>query len=192
MAPEQIEGEEADARTDIFAFGAVVYEMVTGKRAFEGRSQASLVGAIMHAEPAPLSSVKPLAPRSVDRLVRKCLAKDPDDRWQTARDLRDDLKWAMEAVAQEGAVVPVARPRPGRSSSARLAWIVAAIALAWRRRPCGSKRRDTTAARPVTRFEIRRAADRQPHIAGVIARRPPARVRRDDGGAVEGVGASAR
>jgi Tol biopolymer transport system component len=154
MAPEQIEGQEADARTDVFAFGAVVYEMVTGKRAFEGKSQASLVGAIMHAEPPPPSSGKPLASRSVDRLVRKCLAKDPDDRWQTARDLLDDLKWATEAGSQQGAVVPVAGPRPGRAGRARLAWIVAGIALAVATAAVWQQRRDTAAADPVTRFEI--------------------------------------
>jgi len=129
MAPEQLEGGEADARTDIFAFGAVLYEMLTGRKAFEGKSHASLIGAIMHAEPAPVLSVQPLTPRSVDRLVRKCLAKDPDDRWQTARDLLDELKWTVEAGAPEGTAMPVAGPRPARFGSARLAWGVAAISL---------------------------------------------------------------
>ena len=133
MAPEQLEGRDADARTDIFAFGAVLYEMLTGRKAFEGKSHASLIGAIMHAEPAPLSAVQPLTPRSVDRIVRKCLAKDPDERWQTARDLLDELRWTVEAGAPQGAAVSamsVAAPRPGRFSSARLAWMVAAIAAA--------------------------------------------------------------
>ena len=106
MAPEQLEGKEADARTDIFAFGAVLYEMLTGRKAFEGKSHASLIGAIMHAEPAPLSSVQPLTPRSVERIVRKCLAKDPDDRWQTARDLLDELKWIAEGAEQPVAASP--------------------------------------------------------------------------------------
>jgi serine/threonine protein kinase len=85
MAPEQLEGKDADARTDIFAFGAVVYEMLTGKKAFEGKSQASLIGAIMHAQPAPIAVSQPLTPPALDRIVRTCLAKDPDDRWQSAR-----------------------------------------------------------------------------------------------------------
>ena len=106
MAPEQLEGRDADARTDIFAFGAVLYEMLTGRRAFEGKSHASLIGAIMHADPPPASSVQPLTPRSVDRLVRKCLAKDPDDRWQTARDLLDELKWISEGAEQPVAASP--------------------------------------------------------------------------------------
>ena len=93
MAPEQLEGQEADARTDIFAFGTVVYEMVTGKKAFEGKSHASLIGAIMHSEPPPISKLQPLTPPALDRTVRKCLAKEPDHRWQTAGDLGDELRW---------------------------------------------------------------------------------------------------
>src|SRR5207245_532630 len=92
MAPEQLEGKDADARTDIFAFGAVFYEMLTGKKAFEGKTQASLIGAIMHAEPPPITSLQPLTPRVLDRAVRKCLAKDADRRWQSASDLSDELK----------------------------------------------------------------------------------------------------
>jgi Tol biopolymer transport system component len=98
MAPEQLEGQDADARTDIFAFGAVVYEMVTGKKAFEGKSQASLVTAIMSTEPPPLSTVQPLTPPALDRLVSRCLAKAADDRWQSARDLGFGLTEAL-AVA---------------------------------------------------------------------------------------------
>jgi eukaryotic-like serine/threonine-protein kinase len=93
MAPEQLEGKDPDARTDIFAFGAVVYEMLTGRKAFEGKSQASLIGAIMHAEPAAIATVQPLTPPTLDRIVKTCLAKDPDDRWQTARDLSRELQW---------------------------------------------------------------------------------------------------
>ncbi len=87
MAPEQLEGKEADARTDIFAFGAVVYEMVTGKKAFEGKSQASLISAIMSSEPTPISNLQPVSPPALERLVRICLAKDPNDRWQSAGDV---------------------------------------------------------------------------------------------------------
>ena len=87
MAPEQLEGGEADARTDIWAFGCVVYEMVTGQKAFAGKTQASLIGAILHKEPPPPSSVEPLSPAGLDYVVQTCLDKAPDDRWQTARDL---------------------------------------------------------------------------------------------------------
>jgi eukaryotic-like serine/threonine-protein kinase len=97
MAPEQIEGMEADARTDLFAFGCVLYEMLTGQKAFEGKTRASLLGAILKDEPAPVSKVRPIAPASLDRIVATCLAKDPEDRWQTARDLQRELKWVASA-----------------------------------------------------------------------------------------------
>ena len=88
MAPEQLEGREADARTDIFAFGAVLYEMLTGKKAFEGTSHASVSAAIMSSDPTPISALQPLTPPALDRVVATCLAKDPDERWQSARDVR--------------------------------------------------------------------------------------------------------
>ncbi|HKD17162.1 MAG TPA: serine/threonine-protein kinase, partial [Thermoanaerobaculia bacterium] len=91
MAPEQLEGKEADARTDVFALGATLYEMATGKKAFSATSQASLITAIMSAEPPPISSVVPMSPPALDRVVRKCLAKDPEDRWQSAADLGSEL-----------------------------------------------------------------------------------------------------
>src|SRR6202163_1014723 len=87
MAPEQLEGKEVDARTDIFAFGTVVYEMATGKRAFEGKSQASVISAIMSSDPPPMSSLQPMTPPALDRIVKKCLAKEPDQRWQATGDL---------------------------------------------------------------------------------------------------------
>jgi serine/threonine protein kinase len=96
MAPEQLEGKEVDARTDIFAFGAVVYEMATGKRAFEGKSQASLIAAILERDPPAMSSLQPMTPPALDRGVKKCLAKDPDDRWQSASDLKTNLEWIAE------------------------------------------------------------------------------------------------
>jgi serine/threonine protein kinase len=87
MAPEQLEGKDSDARTDIFAFGAVLYEMLTGRKAFSGTSQASLISSIMTAWPPPISSVHPMAPPALDRLLHRCLEKDPDERWQTTNDL---------------------------------------------------------------------------------------------------------
>jgi Tol biopolymer transport system component len=100
MAPEQLEGKEVDARTDIFAFGAVVYEMATGKRAFEGKSQASLIAAILEREPPPMSSLQPMTPPALDRVVKRCLAKEPDERCQNAKDLTDELKWIAEGGSQ--------------------------------------------------------------------------------------------
>ena len=96
MAPEQLEGKDADARTDLFAFGAVLYEAISGRRAFEGKSQASLIAAILDREPAPLTTLVPMLPSSLDRVVRTCLAKDPDQRWQNAADLRRELTWIAE------------------------------------------------------------------------------------------------
>jgi len=96
MAPEQLEGREADARTDIFAFGAVTYEMATGRKAFEGKSQASLIAAILEREPPPISTVRPLGASALDRVVETCLAKKPDDRWQSARDLLRELQWLKD------------------------------------------------------------------------------------------------
>jgi hypothetical protein len=97
MAPEQIEGRDLDTRTDIFSFGVVLYEMVCGRRPFAGDSRASLMAAIVAAEPPSLSSLQPQTPASLDRLIRRCLAKDPEDRWQTARDLAAELRWIAEA-----------------------------------------------------------------------------------------------
>ncbi|MDZ4722466.1 MAG: protein kinase [candidate division Zixibacteria bacterium] len=125
MAPEQLETKETDARSDIFAFGAVVYEMATGKRAFSGKSQASLIAAIMDREPEPISIAAPLLPPGLDRLVRKCLQKDPDNRWQSARDMADELRWIAQSGSQAGVSAQVAGRRKFRF---RLAWLVASVA----------------------------------------------------------------
>ena len=98
MAPEQVEGKPVDARTDIFAFGSVLYEMVTGRRAFLGKTPASMIAAILAAEPPPLTSLQPLAPPALERVVKTCLAKDPEERWQSAR----DLKLALLSVSEVG------------------------------------------------------------------------------------------
>jgi eukaryotic-like serine/threonine-protein kinase len=91
MAPEQLEGTEVDARTDIFAFSAVVYEMATRKRAFGGTTQVSVISAIMSCDPPPMSSLQPMTPPALDRVVKRCLAKVPDERWQSPNDLTNEL-----------------------------------------------------------------------------------------------------
>ena len=126
MAPEQLEGKPADARTDIFALGLALYEMATGRRAFDGKSQASLIAAILERDPPPISSLQPMTPPALDRLVKKCLEKDPDDRWQTAHDLAGELGWIAEGGSQVGVPAPVAARRRSRE---RL-WAGAAIVLA--------------------------------------------------------------
>jgi serine/threonine protein kinase len=102
MAPEQAEGkvDEVDARTDIFAFGAVIYEMATGKKAFEGKSSASVIGAIMREDPPPISTLQPMTPPVLDQAVKRCLAKDPDNRWQSAGDLGWELKRIVEGGSE--------------------------------------------------------------------------------------------
>ncbi len=124
MAPEQLEGKEADARTDIFAFGALLYEMVTGRKAFEGKSQASVITAIMSADPPTLTSLQPTTPPVLDWLTKRCLEKDPDERWQTAKDLTAHLKLIAEGGTRAGTPTPVASTRTRRS---RLMWDVAGL-----------------------------------------------------------------
>ncbi len=128
MAPEQLEGKEADARTDIFALGLVLYEMTTGRKAFSGATRASLIGAILRDEPVPISRDQPLSPRSFDRVVATCLAKEPEDRWQTAR----DVALQLEGIRQErSAPEPAATAAPRRKrSTAVLPWTIAALAVA--------------------------------------------------------------
>ena len=116
MSPEQLQGKEVDARSDIFSFGCVLYEMLSGSRAFGGTNAASVIAAIMEREPEPLKTTPPL-----DRVIRTCLAKDPDERFQNARDLKRDLMWAMEP---EGATAAPSRSRFGWE-----AWGFAAVLL---------------------------------------------------------------
>ena len=112
MAPEQIEGLEADARTDIFAFGALLFEMLTGRTAFEGKTRASLLGAILKDEPPAVSRVRPVAPPALDRIISTCLAKDPDDRYQSARDLLRDLKWVASGAIEVAQAPTMTLTRP--------------------------------------------------------------------------------
>jgi len=109
MAPEQLEGVEADARADIFALGTVIYEMATGHKAFAGKSQASLISAIMTSEPPPVSSMQSMSPPMLDHVVKTCLAKDPDARWQTAHDILIELKWLTEAGSPAAGSAVMAR-----------------------------------------------------------------------------------
>src|SRR6266403_890 len=97
MAPEQLEGLEADVRADIFSFGEILYEMATGQPAFKGRTKASLIAAILPTEPTPISSLHPLTPPALERVIKTCLQKDPDDRFQTVHDLKLQLQWIAEA-----------------------------------------------------------------------------------------------
>jgi len=138
MAPEQLEGREADARTDIFGFGVLVYEMLAGRRPFSGQSPASVISAIMTSEPPAISSVRPAAPPALDRAIQRCVAKDPDDRWQSAGDLLSELRWIAGGGSQPG--VAAVQSRTGT----RLLWaavavlslaLVASLAQRWVHRP---------------------------------------------------------
>src|SRR6266852_2091645 len=124
MSPEQVEGKELDGRSDIFSLGAVLYDMLTGRRAFEGKSQLSVASAILEKEPAPIGSVKPLTPPALDHAIRRCLAKETERRWQSAADLAGELQWIAEAGSQAGVPAPLVSRRKVRD---RLAWSVAAL-----------------------------------------------------------------
>jgi len=126
MSPEQIQGKEADARSDLFALGAVLYEMASGARPFEGKSQLSVASAILEKEPQPISQVQPLTPPAFEHVVSACLAKNPEDRFQTAQDVALQLKW----IAQSGTQA-LPRTAGKRTSRELLAWLIAAaLALA--------------------------------------------------------------
>jgi eukaryotic-like serine/threonine-protein kinase len=131
MAPEQLEGRDADARSDIFSFGLLVYEMVSGLRAFPGKTQAGLVAAILRDEPRPLTEAAPSAPAGLERIVRACLAKDPAERWQTMHDVLLQLQWLGEGSSLSNpAATALPAPPARRAARDRLAWGVAALALA--------------------------------------------------------------
>ena len=161
MAPEQLEckDDKIDSRTDIFAFGTVVYEMVTGKKAFPGESQASVIAGILERQPVPMTSLRPpgtIVPPALDRTVRRCLAKDPEDRWQTARDLEQELRWIADVTLHPELAgnAPAPAPAPARASRRQLvlgsatALVVAALVglAAWTLKPAPPQ--------PVTRTVI--------------------------------------
>ena len=150
MAPEQVEGREADARTDVWAFGAVLYEMATGQRPFDGNSPASVMGAILKDHPPALSTRQPLAPRTLDYLVDRCFAKDPDERWQSI----GDVKHQLTAIAAMSVDVDASTARPRPPKATRWMAVVGAVGLSavvtafvsW----SGALRTpESTAARPV-------------------------------------------
>ncbi|HEX3111594.1 MAG TPA: protein kinase [Thermoanaerobaculia bacterium] len=150
MAPEQLEGK-ADARTDIFALGALLYLATTGRRAFHGTSEASLIAAILTTEPPPISTIDPSLPPLLDRVVRTCMAKNPDERWQSAADVAKELEWLAEAPTSSLRVEPL--PRRRQVLGARVAWAVAALSLI----VAASMPflfRGRTASEEVTRFKI--------------------------------------
>jgi serine/threonine protein kinase len=144
MSPEQLEAREVDARSDIFSLGVVLYEMVTGNRAFQGHSEFSVASDILHKDPAPISTLQPLTPPALERTIRVCLAKDPDERWQSAGDLWKELRWISEGGSQSGSISgsasgsmtalqpgsqPGVRTSPAsrRDGRAQTAWIVAGL-----------------------------------------------------------------
>jgi len=137
MSPEQVQGKELDGRSDIFSLGAVLYEMVTGKKAFEGKSQLSVASAILEKEPEPITSAKPLTPPALNHAIRKCLAKLSDERWQSASDLASELKWIGESAGQEAG--SALRGSAGKARE-KIAWLIAgasvvaliAVAIWWR------------------------------------------------------------
>jgi Tol biopolymer transport system component len=170
MAPEQLEGREADARTDIFALGTVIYEMVTGKKAFEGNSTASIIANILRTDPAPIRSFQPMTSPALERVVSACLAKDPDNRLQSAQDVKLELGWIRDAAAEPGGVTPRAR------GLWTLTWAILAIGalafavFAWMRASANRQ----MAAEPV-RLQITLPAKPPLRLTGVLALSPSGR-----------------
>jgi len=137
MSPEQVEGREVDARTDIWSLGATLYEMASGARAFDGSSAASLMSAVLRDEPRPMTELAPLTPPAFERLVNQCLAKDPDDRWQSAGDVKRELEWiaggtaARSSISEPAAAEPAVRSRRAIAGAAVAAALVVTAAVAW-------------------------------------------------------------
>ena len=154
MAPEQVEGKEADARSDVFAFGALVYEMATGRRAFDGTSAASVIGAVLKDEPAPIATLQPTTPAALDRGIRTCLAKDPDERWQSAGDLKRELRWIAEAGSRDLAPASSVAVRSPMTKVWAASAIVFALALAGTLPFAVSRLRENPPAPSVVRFSV--------------------------------------
>jgi eukaryotic-like serine/threonine-protein kinase len=150
MSPEQVEGKELDGQSDIFSLGAVLYEMLTGQRAFEGKSQLSVASAILEREPAPISSVKPTTPPALEHVVRKCLAKSLDDRWQSAHDLKDELEWISQTSHEAVALPLLGRRRQLGMPVAGVMLVAIALATAL----ILSNRQPNPLPRPLMRFAI--------------------------------------
>ena len=142
MAPEQLEGLEPDARTDIFALGAVLYEMTTGTRAFQGSTRTSLIAAIVSGTPQPVSELVPITPPALEHVIRKCLEKDPENRLQSAHDIADQLRWISEAGSRAGEPAPLIAKRKAKLRAAwglhaltALAAIGITLGVIWMLRP---------------------------------------------------------
>jgi eukaryotic-like serine/threonine-protein kinase len=174
MSPEQVAGQELDSRSDIFSLGAVLYEMMTGRRAFPGKSQLSVASAILEKEPVPISSITPLTPPSMDHAIRRCLSKDREERWQTARDLAGELKWIREGGSQ--AAAPALLAATGmRKSLTWLPWIICALLAAsliaggmwWRSKNTVEGPAYFSAALPFPAVDVEMAPDG--HTVAVVA-----------------------
>jgi eukaryotic-like serine/threonine-protein kinase len=173
MSPEQIQGKEADARSDIFAFGAMLYEMLSGKRAFEGKSQLSLASAILEKDPEPIATIQPLTPPALEQVVRTCLAKDPDDRFQSAHDLKLQLQWIAAGGSQVGAPAVVSSRRKKTATvltAATIAgWLIAAVLgvllLIYAGRLTSARQPVHTSIEPPAGFDFFPVADGAPAIS---------------------------
>jgi Tol biopolymer transport system component len=173
MSPEQIQGKEADARSDIFAFGAMLYEMLSGKRAFQGKSQLSLASAILEKDPDPIATIQPLTPPALEQVVRTCLAKDPDDRFQSAHDLKLQLQWISAGGSQVGAPAVVSSRRKKTAAiltAATLAgWLIAAalglLLLIYVSRLTSAQQPVHTSIEPPAGFDFFSVADGAPAIS---------------------------
>jgi len=171
MSPEQIEGKEVDARSDIFSFGSVLYEMVTGRRAFPGTSLMSVASAILEKDPDSISTLQPLTPPALDRVIRQCLAKIPDDRWQTARDLTSELKW----IANGGAQVGLQAKSAARTNYNRIGWILAAVLLLTVLALSTVFRRHVPTSLPIVRFLVSPPEDSYFNVGAHMAVSPDGR-----------------
>jgi Tol biopolymer transport system component len=173
MSPEQIQGKEADARSDIFAFGAMLYEMLSGKRAFQGKSQLSLASAILEKDPDPIVRIQPLTPPALEQVVRTCLAKDPDDRFQSAHDVKLQLQWISAGGSQVGAPAVISSRRKKTATiltAATIAgWLSAAalglLLLIYVSRLTSAQQPVHTSIEPPAGFDFFSVADGAPAIS---------------------------